>query len=54
MLKKKYFLYLDKAEVRILLKSLIELKNKLIRQKRPIDCIDELIMKVTLTIAKYN
>lgn len=37
---------MDYEEKRLLLESLVELKNQLIRQGRYTDCIDELIFKV--------
>ena len=46
MMKKKHYLYLDEAEHSILIKSLVEMKNKLIQQGRFTDCVDDLIMKV--------
>ncbi len=46
MKKPKYYLYLDYEEARIVLESLLRLKNALIRQGRYTDCIDELILKV--------
>ena len=46
MLKKKHYLYLNEAEHSILVKSLIEMKNKLIQQNRFTDCLDDLIIKV--------
>lgn len=46
MLKKKRYLYLDEAEHIILIKSLVQMKNKLIQQGRITDCVDDLIMKV--------
>lgn len=46
MLKKKRYLYLGEAEQSILLKSLVQLKNKLIQQNRYTDCIDELLLKI--------
>lgn len=45
MLKKKHYLYLDEAEHSILIKSLIQLKNRLIREGRFTDCVDDLILK---------
>ncbi len=44
--RKKYYLYLDSAEYSLLMQSLVRLKNKLIRQGRYTDCVDELILKV--------
>ena len=46
MRETKYHAYLDSHERSILLHSLVELKNALIRQGRYTDCIDELIFKV--------
>ena len=47
MREKKSHLYMKDEEKRLLLYSLIELKNELIRQGRYTDCIDELIFKIT-------
>lgn len=46
MLKKKRYLYLDEIEHSILIKSLVQMKNRLIREGRFTDCVDELIIKV--------
>ena len=46
MREKKTHLYLDSEERRLLLHSLVELKNQLIQQGRYTDCVDELIFKV--------
>lgn len=46
MREKKFHIYMDYEEKRLLLESLVELKNQLIRQGRYTDCIDELIFKV--------
>ena len=46
MLEKLYHLYVDSQERSLLLHSLVELKNALIRQGRYTDCVDELIFKV--------
>jgi len=46
MLKKKHYLYLNETEHSILMKSLIQLKNKLIQQNRFTDCVDELLLKI--------
>ena len=42
----KYHAYLDSEERTILLHSLVELKNQLIKQGRYTDPVDELIFKV--------
>ena len=39
-------LYVDSHERKIILHSLVELKNALIQQGRYTDCVDELIFKV--------
>ena len=46
MLKKKHYLYLSKSEHSILIKSLVQMKNKLTQQGRFTDCVDDLLMKV--------
>lgn len=47
MFRRKYYLYWDAPEYGILVKSLIQLRNKLIQQGRYTDCVDDLILKVT-------
>ncbi len=44
--RRKYYLYLDSTEYSLLIQSLVQLKNKLIRQDRYTDCVDDLILKV--------
>ena len=46
MKEKKTHIYVDSQERRILLHSLVKLKNQLIRQGKYGDCVDELIFKV--------
>ena len=46
MKKQKHYVYLNEQETRVLLKSLIRLKNNLIRLGRHTDLVDELILKV--------
>ena len=46
MREKKTHLYFDSEERKLLLHSLVELKNQLIQQGRYTDCVDELISKV--------
>ena len=46
MRDKTYHMYLDSPERKLLIHSLVELKNQLIQQGRYTDCIDELIFKV--------
>ena len=46
MKDKTTHLYVDSCERTLILHSLVELKNALIRQGRYTDCVDELIFKV--------
>ena len=46
MRDKSYHIYLDSHERKLLIHSLVELKNQLIQQGRYTDFIDELIFKV--------
>ena len=46
MFKKKHYLYLNKSEHSILIKSLVQMKNKLTQQGHFTDCVDDLLMKV--------
>ena len=46
MRDKTYHIYLDSPERKLLMHSLVELKNQLIQQGRYTDCVDELIFKV--------
>jgi len=46
MRERKTHIYVDSQERTLLLHSLVELKNQLIRQGRYGDCVDELIFKV--------
>ena len=46
MREQKYHIYLDSHERKLLIYSLVELKNQLIQQGRYTDCVDELIFKV--------
>ena len=52
MREKKSHLYFDSHERRLLLHSLVTLKNQLIQQGRYTDCVDELILKVTTARTK--
>lgn len=47
MRKEKYHVHLDETERSLLLHSLVEFKNGLMRQGRYTDCIDEIITKVS-------
>ena len=45
--KEKHYLYLTHDELRVVMASLVHCKNKLIREGRYTDCIDEMIVKVS-------
>lgn len=45
MMKKRLYLYLSESEHRVLIRSLVQMKNKLIQQGRFTDCVDDLILK---------
>lgn len=47
MKNKKYYLYLDYTETRLVLFSLIRFKNALQRQGHWTDCVDDLILKIS-------
>lgn len=49
---KKRYLYLSCEETRVVLQSLIRLKNALIQEGRYTDCIDELVVKITAAPVK--
>jgi hypothetical protein len=42
---KKYHLYLDENELRLVIYCLNELRNRLIAEGRYTDCVDELLIK---------
>ena len=42
----KYYIPCTEEEVRILLHSLVQMRNRLIREGRFTDCVDELIAKI--------
>lgn len=46
MFSKTYYLYLNESEYSVLIKSLVQMKNKLTQQGRFTDCVDDLLMKV--------
>lgn len=46
MFKRKYYLCLEETEQRVLLRSLVRMKNRLIRERRCTDCVDELLLKI--------
>jgi len=46
MRKQKFYLYLNDTEQRIVLQSLVRLKNRLIQEGRYTDIVDEVIVKL--------
>ena len=42
----KYYIPCSEEEVRIVLHSLVQMRNRLIREGRFTDCVDELIAKI--------
>ena len=46
MRKSFYYLLISPDETRVILHSLIRMKNRLIQQGRYTDCVDELIAKI--------
>ena len=52
MFRKKRYLHLSEDELRVLVQSLVRLKNSLIQQDRYTDCVDELIVKVLASPVK--
>ena len=46
MFKKKYYIYLTNDEQKIMVRSLIDLRNSLIRQGRFTDPVDEILLKI--------
>ena len=47
MKEEKYYLYLKSDEIKIIVRSLIILRNNLLKQNRYTDCVDEIIVKVS-------
>ncbi len=45
MREKKYHLYFDENELRLVIYCLNELRNKFIAESRYTDCVDELLIK---------
>lgn len=48
MKKQRYYLFLNSEETRIVLRSLIRMKNRLAAQGRYTDYVDELIGKIVV------
>ena len=46
MKSERYFVALDRYEMGMVLKALVELKNEMLAEDRDTDCVDELIIKV--------
>nr|WP_294440191.1 hypothetical protein [uncultured Ruminococcus sp.] len=52
MMKTKYQIYLTAEERRVVINSLIDLRNNLISQGRYTDLVDELLIRISKTKAK--
>lgn len=52
MKEKKYYLYLNNNEIKIIVRSLIMLRNNLLKQNRYVDCLDELLKLFLICICK--
>ena len=50
--EKKLRLELDSQERSILLRSLVDMKNRMMKQGRYTDCVDDVILKVVRTADK--
>ena len=46
MKQPRYYITLNSEETRLVLRSLIRMKNRLIQEGRYTDCVDELIAKI--------
>lgn len=46
MKKPRYYITLNSEDTRLVLRSLIRMKNRLIQEGRYTDCVDELIAKI--------
>ena len=44
----KYYIPCTEEEIRIVLHSLVQMRNRLIREGRFTDCVDELIAKIAV------
>ena len=51
-MKTKYHIYLTAEERRVVINSLIDLRNNLISQGRYTDLVDELLIRISKTKAK--
>lgn len=45
-MRNKYYIYLNEQEYRLVIESLIELKNSLIQQGKYTDAVDDVLIKV--------
>ena len=46
MKERKYYLYFNNEEIKIIVQSLILMRNNLLKQERYTDCVDEIIVKI--------
>ena len=47
MKEKKYYLYLNNDEIKIIVRSLIMLRNSFLKQNRYVDCVDDIIVRIS-------
>lgn len=47
MKEKKYYLYLNNDEIKIIVRGLIMLRNNLLKQERYTDYVDDMIIKIS-------
>lgn len=47
MKEEKYYLFLNNDEIKIIVRSLIMLRNNLLQQNRYTDCVDDMIIKIS-------
>ena len=43
----KYYLYLNNNEIKIIVRSLIMLRNNLLKQNRYADCVEDIIVRIS-------
>lgn len=54
MKEEKYYSYLNNDEIKIIVRSLIILRNKLLNQQRYTDYVDDIIVKILKTYFKSH
>lgn len=54
MLKERHYLYLEEMEYRVLIRSLIRVKKRLIQENQFTDCVDDLIRQSPCCPSEQN